>query len=172
MNTDTWQWSTACSLLHPLSDATATVCGDRVYLVVGLDQHGLTNLVFTCSLHALLQSQTMRYLSVLLLDMISDLPVKASSCITLNGQLLAVGGEDSDNRTTSAIYSHNTTTHSWEVISHMPTSRSRCLVTTLPGSKLMVVGGQLNGMPCSNSCRFHEPWRMLLPLSPTPSCHE
>ena len=58
MNTDTWQWSTACSLLHPLSDATATVCGDRVYLVGGLDQHGLTNLVFTCSLHALLQSQT------------------------------------------------------------------------------------------------------------------
>ena len=33
MDTDTWQWSTASSLPHPLSDATATVCGDRVYLL-------------------------------------------------------------------------------------------------------------------------------------------
>ena len=143
MNTDTLQWSTTSSLPHPLSDATATVCGDRVYLGGGWDQYGWTNLVFTCSLHALIQSQTMRY-SFVLWDMISDLPVKASSCIILNGQLLAVGGEDSDNKTTSTIYSHNTKTNSWEVISHMPTSRSRCLVTILPGSKLMVVGGQLN----------------------------
>ena len=142
MDTNTLKWSTVSSLPHPLSDATATVCGDRLYLVGGQDQHGWTHLVFACSLHALLQSQTMTY-SFVLWDMITDLPVKASSCVTLNGQLLAVGGEDSDNKTTSAIYSHNTRTGSWEVISHMPTSQSRCLVTILPGSKLMVVGGQL-----------------------------
>ena len=35
MDSDTLQWSTASSLPHPLSDATATVCGDRVYLVGG-----------------------------------------------------------------------------------------------------------------------------------------
>ena len=36
MNTDTLQWSIASSLPHPRSDATATVCGDRVYLVGGV----------------------------------------------------------------------------------------------------------------------------------------
>ena len=57
MDTDTLQWSTASSLPHPFSDASATVCGDRVYLVGGWDQHGLTKSIFTCSLSAL-QSQT------------------------------------------------------------------------------------------------------------------
>ena len=32
---DTPQWLTASSLPHPLSDASATACGDRVYLVGG-----------------------------------------------------------------------------------------------------------------------------------------
>ena len=52
-------------------------------------------------------------------QMIDDLPVKCSTCVTLKGQLLAVGGEDSD-ETNNNIYSYNTGTNSWEVISHMP----------------------------------------------------
>ena len=35
MNTDTLQWSTASSLPHPFSDATATVCGDRLVYLAG-----------------------------------------------------------------------------------------------------------------------------------------
>ena len=35
MNTETLHWSTASNLPQPLSDATATVCGDRLYLVGG-----------------------------------------------------------------------------------------------------------------------------------------
>ena len=37
MDSDTLQWSTVSSLPQPLSNATATVCGDRVYLVGGND---------------------------------------------------------------------------------------------------------------------------------------
>ena len=54
VGTDTLQWSTASSLPHPFSDATATVCGERVYLGGGWDERGLTKSVFTCSLSALL----------------------------------------------------------------------------------------------------------------------
>ena len=58
MNTDTQQWSTASSLPHPLSQASATISGDRVYLVGGRDEQGsLTESVFTCSLNILLQRQ-------------------------------------------------------------------------------------------------------------------
>ena len=75
---------------------------------------------------------------------IADLPMKCSTCVTLNGQLLAVGGYSSDKMDSNNIYSYNTETSSWEVVSYMPTPRCWCLVTVLCGNKLMVVGGQTN----------------------------
>ena len=156
MNTNTLQWSAASSLLHPLNQAIATVCEDRVYLVGGCDQHGYsTNSVLTCSLSALLQSQAkgakMETLSVagnhIVWRTITDLPVKASSSVTLNGQLLAVGGYDSGGKDTNNIYTYNTETNSWEVVSHLPTRRYMCLATVLPGNKLMVVGGETDTGP-------------------------
>ena len=149
MDTDTLQWSTASSLPHPLTDATITVCGDRVYLVGGDDGRGLINYiksVFTCSLSALLQSQTRMKTSLLsenhpIWHTTSDLPVDSSSCVTLKGQLLAVGGCDPHTGVTKNIYSYNTETKSWEVISHMSTPRRMCLVTALHVNKLMVVLG-------------------------------
>ena len=135
MDTDTLQWSTASSLPYPLSDATATACGDRVYLL-GLCDRGATS-VFVCSL----QSQRLP-ITQLSWRTTTDLPVKSSTCITLHGQLLAVGGRHLDNNMTSAIYSYNTGTNSWEVISCMPTPQCKCLVTVLPGNRLMVVGGE------------------------------
>lgn len=150
MNTDTLRWSTASNLTQPLSDATATVCGDRLYLVGGSHQHGYyTNSVLSCSLSALLQSQTAEARKMKTLSLagkgiwvtIAALPVIRSTCVTVNGQLLAVGGFQSDGEDSNNIYSYNTKHNSWEVISQMPTARSQCLVTVLPGNKLMVVGG-------------------------------
>ena len=71
---------------------------------------------------------------------VTDLPVHSSSCATLCGQLLAVGGSD-DISYTTAIHQYNPATNSWEVISYMPTARCDTLVAVLPGNKLMVVGG-------------------------------
>jgi len=142
MDTDTLQWSTVSSLPQPLYQASATVCGDRVYLVGGYRwDNQSTKSVFTCLLSDLLQSQTKVW------KKIKDLPMEHSPCVTLNGQVLAVGGEDSDKKdsdkkVTDNIYSYNTKENSWEVISHMPTRRSWCLATVLPGNKLMVVGAQ------------------------------
>ena len=141
MDTDTRQWSTASSLPQPTSDATVTICGDRVYLVGGKNQDGQrTKLVFTCYLNALLQSQS----SHSVWNTVTDIAVKCTTCVTLNGQLLAVGGEDAHEKDTNNIYSYNTETSSWDVISHMPTPRRWCLVAVLPGNKLMVVGGETN----------------------------
>ena len=147
MNTDTLQWSTASSVPHALSYATATVCGDRVYLAGGWDQHCLTKSNFTCSLSALLKSQTVEVKNTATSTIlpvwhkIPDLPVKCSTCIELNGQLLAVGGYDSHGKNTKSIFTYNTKINSWELISHMPTPRNLCLVAVLPGNKLMVMGG-------------------------------
>ena len=140
MNTDTLQWSAASSLPHPLSGASATVCRDNIYLMGKSDER---NWVVTCSLNALLQSQTMVAVAKVW-HRITDLPMKRSTCVTLNKQLLAVGGRDSDAEETNNIYSYNTESNYWEVISHMPTARCRCLVAVLTGNKLMVVGGETN----------------------------
>ena len=135
VDTDTQQWSTASNLPQPLSDATATVRGDRVYLVGGKDQDGYyTNLVLSCSLSALHQSQTVeaRKIKTLSLprkrmtlswDTIAALPVTCSTSVTVNGQLLAVGGCELDGDDSNNIYSYNTKHNSWEVISQMPTAR-------------------------------------------------
>ena len=72
---------------------------------------------------------------------LADTPVALSTCVSLQGQLLAVGGEDSSHKATTAVHMYNTTTNSWEVISHMANPRWLCLVLVLPHNELMVVGG-------------------------------
>ena len=55
MSTDTLTWSTASNLPHPLSNATATVCEERVCLVGGILKRKTA--MFTCSLSGLFQAQ-------------------------------------------------------------------------------------------------------------------
>ena len=148
METDTLQWSTVSNLPHPLSDATATVCGNRVYLLGGVNQCGRTNTVFTCSLSALIPSQTVGAKTLSQAEnhsiwySVADLPVFRSTCVTLKEQLLAFGGQDAHKEDTNNVYSYNPVTNTWEIISHMATPRHWCLVTAFSDSKLMVVGGE------------------------------
>ena len=130
MDTDTLMWSTVSSLPHPLYDASAAVCQGTVYLVGGFCYSKKS--VFT---YSLAENHPAWRLS-------TDLPVTDSTCFTLNGQLVAVGGQDSDGKYSNNIYSINTEANSWEIISQIPTPRRWCLVTVLPGNKLMVVGGE------------------------------
>ena len=157
MDTETLQWSTASSLPHQLCQATVTLCGDQVYMLGGRDLSGKqSKSVFTCSLAALLKSCQSRSPGVQLMTMsltrkpevwhqLADTPVTLSTCASLHGRLLAVGGCNSDNRETTAVHMYNTTTNSWKVISHMATPRTQCLVAVLPHNELMVVGGHTPG---------------------------
>ena len=148
MNTDTLKWSSASSLPHGLFDASATVCGDRVYLVGGCGQDGHSaKTVLTCSLDTLLQM--VRTKNQLVWFTLANTPMIRSTCVTLNGKLLAVGGavcqypHFSGPRLTysNSIYLYNPVTNFWEIASHFTTARHSCLVAVLPGNKLMVVGG-------------------------------
>ena len=154
MDTKSLQWSTASSLPQPLIQASATLCRAQVYMLGGWVQNytGPSKSVFTCSLAALLQSCQPQSLGTRLKTLslantpkvwhqLADTPVTLSRCASLHGQLLAVGGKDSDDKATTAIHMYNTTTNSWEVISHMVTPRYRCLVAVLPHNEFMVLGG-------------------------------
>ena len=153
LDIDSLQWFIACELPHPLTQASATVCGDNLYLVGGVDKDGnSTTSVLICSLSALVQSAKPATLggrsekafsqTEQVWRAVASLPVTRSTCASLNGQLIAVGGRDSHNKkTTNSVYAYDPTTYRWDVISTMPTARSHCLVAVLPGNQLMVVGG-------------------------------
>ena len=152
LDIDSLQWFIASELPHPLSHASATVCGDNLYLVGGFDKDGPTKSVLTCSLSALVQSAKPATLggrsekafsqTEQVWREVASLPVTHSTCASLNGQLIAVGGSDSHNeKITNSVYAYDPTTDRWDVISMMPTARCHCLVAVLPGNQLMVVGG-------------------------------
>ena len=158
MNTESLQWYTASSLPHSLHQASATLCGDQIYILAGFYSDGkyfnhakYSKSVFTCSLAALLQSchspslkaqlKTLSISKPKVWHQLADTPFSFSPCVSLHGRLLIVGGYISDNEESNAIHAYNTVNNSWEVISHMATPRHQSLVAVLPHNELMVVGG-------------------------------
>ena len=158
MDTETHQWSTAADLPQPIYDASATVCGDQVYMLGGVNKDFIyTKSVYTCSVSALLQSciQSAQSLErnvertsledkVTVWKRAADLPVIRSTCESFHGRLLAVGGYISGKFTT-AVYLYTSTTNSWEIIGHMKTGRGDCFTAVLPDNQLVVVGGVTDG---------------------------
>jgi serine/threonine protein kinase len=130
MNIATKQWSTAADLPQPVLCAPAAVCGDQVYI---LERSKL----YTSSAAILTQPQSLNVWSE-----IAAPPVTETTCVSIHGRLLTIGGMDSVEEPTRAIHMYNPTTDSWEVISHMETPRKGCIAAVLPNNQLMVVGGR------------------------------
>ena len=138
MNIATRKWYTAASLPEPVSDMSATVCGGRLYLLGGKDsRHYSTRAVYTCTLDSLLHSchspsQTPPHTNEAgVWQRIADVPVGLSTCTTLNGRVLAVGGWNSHHTTTADVYMYNVNSNSWSPVGHMSRARTECLVVGL-----------------------------------------
>ena len=140
MDTETHQWSTAADLRQPISCASAAVSGNQLYLLGGHAGFKSPNSVYTCSLSGLLQSVESSS-DASIWSQVADLPYPSSTCEFFNGRLLAIGGVVDSEKASTAIYMYNSTTNSWDIISHMTTGRYDCLTAVLPGNRLMVVGG-------------------------------
>ena len=137
MDTETLRWSTAADLPRPLWYPPGAVCGDHVYI---LSLWGGSKSMYTCSVSALLQSCRSRPTAGVW-NTVTGPPVTGTTCVSTHGRLLAIGGRDSNNKLTTAIYMYDRPTDSWEVISHMTTPRYNCYAAVLPNNQLMVVGG-------------------------------
>ena len=150
MDTQTLQWSTVASLLHPLWQATATICGGRLYLGGGFGTGGgATKSMLMCEVKNLLQSKPQSQAtraghseSCQVWKEVAPLPVPVSSLVTLQGHLLAVGGSTGEDYT-SQVRKYGAATNSWSVISQMRVERCQSLAVVLPNntSSLMVCGG-------------------------------
>ena len=158
MDIDTKEWSSAVDLPEPLYGAASiTICHNRIYIIGGLNDDGRPfKSVYTCTLTDLFLSCRSRSLGERLAqslsltrparstvwDKVADLPVTRSTCITLHGRLLAIGGCDSKDTPTSDVRIYHPTSNTWEVISKMIISRWHCFAAVLPTNELMVVGGR------------------------------
>ena len=156
LNTDTRQWSGATPLPFPFSSATASICGENLYMLGGYDKpEQPTRLVLTCSISKLIESCQPHSPGVgTIWHRVVDSPFYFSSCATLCGELVLVGGfDDIANAETVDIRAYNRRTDSWQTIGlgKMPTAQYRALVVVLR-DKLMVVGGVLS--PRSHFNRF------------------
>ena len=151
MNTKTLQWSTAADLPKPIHRAPAASCDDQIYIL------GESNM-YTCSLQALTQScksfpANFRNRGARVWKKVAAPPVTLTTCVSIHGRLLAVGGGDLDQKPTPAIHVYNPTTDSWEVISHMGTPRYNCIAAIFSNKQLMVVGGCI-GSVSTDSVEF------------------
>ena len=147
MDMNTLKWYTAASLPEPDCNMSATVCGRRLYLLGGYDTNNhSTRAVFTCTLDSLIRSchppsQTPPHTSeASVWQRVADVPVRRSTCTTLNGRVLAVGGRDSLGNPTAAVHMYNPDSDSWLVLGNMPTARYLCLVVGLRDC-IIAVGG-------------------------------
>lgn len=149
MNTSSLQWYVAPNLPHFYNIASATVCGNTLYLMGGVKRNGFegSQSVLTCSLRALHDSLSLATKRThRLWRRAADVPVYFTTCINFCGQLLAVGGNRKssyrESDPTDNVYMYDSSVNTWKIVSHIPMPRYRCLVAVLPEEKLLVVGGR------------------------------
>ena len=155
LDTTTTSWREVASLPHPLQQAVANICGNRIYIgggIIGGKKRG-TKSVIMCELDILFQTASAKSsagfrrshsIGSRAWTTIASLPVRMFSLVTLRGQLLAIGGCDNGfpDDTTSDVYQYNVLRNSWNVISRMKVNRFRCFAAVFADETLMVVGGQ------------------------------
>ena len=151
LNIETKQWSTASPLPYKIYKATTTLCGETLYLMGGYTDSNDNHSVISCQLRDLLEQSTLSIqrqpssstaTHSKVWQNIPDLPVWTSACATVQGHVLAIGGEDKQGKSSSVIYRYVQQKNEWTVVNNnMMIARSKCLTTVLPDNNLLVVGG-------------------------------
>ena len=157
MDIQTKQWSTASPLPYEIRLATTTLCGEILYLMGGLTNSNKYS-GLSCRFSDLIQStqstrpSTQKQPSSSMIAThskvwhnIPDLPVRCSTCVTVQGKVLAIGGRDKQNKWTTSIYELNTDNNEWSHKGHMKIAKWHCLATALPDNNILVVGGSTDG---------------------------
>ena len=144
------QWNTASPLPCEMYLAAATLCGDLLYLTGGSNNDYC---VLSCSFSDLVQSTRIskqkqssssaafsKHSNVW--HNICDLPVRHTTCVTVQGKVLAIGGIDQHDKKSTAVYELNMDNNEWAQKGYMNIARSQCLATALPDNSIFVVGGE------------------------------
>ena len=170
LNTSTMVWSQATSLPFSIWRASAVTCGDRLYIAGGEKEGkplGCANVLY-CSLSSLQTTPTNSAQSLptskkfrpfrlgnsmpKVWHEASKLPVVQSTLVSCQGQVFAVGGQNSiTNQPVSDVYRYSPSSNDWTVCGHMTLPRSRCFAVGLHGNQLMVLGGYIEPYTLTDS---------------------
>ena len=137
MDIKTKKWFTAAPLPYGITSGTAAICEDFLYIM------GSYSVSF-CSLEALLHSNTQES-STTVWQKTEYLPVHSVYCVSVKGQLLAIGGVHFDFDNMTPIHKYNSVNNSWDIVTHMTIGRCNCLAAVLSDDQLIVVGGYIDG---------------------------
>ncbi len=142
LNSSTKRWSTASSLPVACNWLTPAVVGDTLYLLGG--NTWPNNQMFSISLPALVSHDTSTSQAPLPIWEVTDTDLMFSTAVSLHDSLLAVGGEDDQNRPSSTISLYSSQTRQWTKFGDVPAALSHCSCTVLPSGELIVLGGWID----------------------------
>lgn len=157
LDTNTKEWSAAAVLPQNVYLMSAALCNDKLYLLGGYKvfSDAATRKVFTCTVSDLLGSCSQPHTAASVWQQIADAPLLASTCVAVNGEILAIGGRHSWEWTPkSDIYRYDPASKSWNKLGDLPSPRYSSLAVVLPGKKLMVVGGYVGYISQCNISEF------------------
>ena len=134
------QWSTAADLPEPLEMASACICEDKVYMLGAYNSES----AYSCVLESLLpscKSESYPGMPTVIWSKVAKLPVSRSTCVSLQGQLLAIGGRECT-KPTSAIYKYDSAEDSWIITDMTTMARYDCFSAVIATNQtLVVIGG-------------------------------
>ena len=143
MNTDTKQWYAGPPTSIAWTDMKAAIAGDMCYFMGGDNEGVLINNVYSVSLPALVSqlnfdssakdTQTWKELP--------QLPVTRAAPLSISGSLLAVGGQDKDEKAVSALHLYQPDAGRWVKVADMPTPRRTTICIMITDKELLVAGG-------------------------------
>ena len=142
------QWTKVSPFPQKLRSLSGIACGNSLYLAGGDARCSGSKSVFTCSLTDLWQPMTDGSRMQLTYSrksnvwkQIRSLPVAFSTLVSLDGHMLAVGGQYNSGIHTTDAYRYNFHTNSWDIIGQMKNKLMRCFVVSLCEHQLIIVGG-------------------------------
>ena len=146
MNTHNKQWYAGPPTPLPWENMKIATVGDECYFMGGYTATSRfpTNTVYSVSLSALttgLNSSTIKGQKIW--KEISGLPTTCSTPFSISGSLLAVGGEDKDGKTVTAIHLYQLDTGEWVKVGDLPTLRRNCTCAMIKDEEIVVAGGRV-----------------------------
>ena len=138
------QWYHAAPLPYPCYRLSQTTIGNMCYLLGGFSGEGTP--LSTKFFRARIDDVILRQNDLMCANsntppiaspwqtLPADIPVPQSTASSLNDVLIAVGGG-------STIYCYKPSTKEWVRAGELPTARSACACSVLPGGKMLIAGG-------------------------------
>ena len=136
------RWYIAQSLPNPRSKLKSTLIGNTLYLMGGWDHTGgATKTVHHVDLNELIAKALSNLDTPTLWQTLQEVPLVLSTPLSIGRSLLAVGGANGFNPS-SSIHLYQSDTRRWVKVGDLPTARLNCTCSVLPSGEVIVAGGQ------------------------------